>query len=60
MTEASLDLQALAHRLEKLENQKSRRNVLLVLPLLIFFMGGVSRNNSFTSKNIDGRKNYVS
>jgi hypothetical protein len=42
MTDGSLDLQTLAHRLEKLEHQKSRRNVFLVLPLLIFSLGGVS------------------
>jgi hypothetical protein len=42
MTDGSLDLQTLAHRLEKLEHQKSRRNVFLVLPLLIFLLGGVS------------------
>jgi hypothetical protein len=42
MTEVTIDLQALVYRLEKLENEKSRRNIFLVLPLLIFLMGGVS------------------
>jgi uncharacterized membrane protein len=42
MTEVSMDLQALALRLEKLEIRKSKRNVFFILPLLIFIVGGVS------------------
>jgi hypothetical protein len=41
MAEVSIDLQALVHRLETLENKKSKRNVFLILPLLILLMGGV-------------------
>lgn len=56
MTEVSMDLQALAHRLEKLETQKSRRNAFLILPLLIFLTAGVCITTVSPPKTLKAEK----
>jgi hypothetical protein len=56
MTEVSIDLQALAHRLEKLEIRKSRRNVFLILPLVIVLLGGISITNVSPPKTVIAEK----
>ena len=56
MTEVPINLQALAHRLEKLEIRKSRRNVSLILPLVIVLPGGVRIKRFSPPKTIMAEK----